>query len=664
MSARRHEAASKAAVFSSLLFSSLLALNPEVAAQTSGVWGAAFDHDNSGSNATPYLFPGASLAGTSGEYQPGGVFGWGDWGDGKFNAIHMALIPKGQHRGKVLVWNYYPVFVDVGPTYSQGTDRYWSCQAWSIFDPSVNAPAPRFRNFLLPLAPAGNSPPSLYATVQGADLFCAGHAWSPFGDLVVAGGDRFTYTPPATGYTQAVGAKWLFLFDPSGSSSPFPFGSASAPLYPGEVGQWKKAPSPADQLVVDRYYPTVILTHRLTRISTLEETMIIAGGSVPPSQVSNPGPGGDDPQNTYESYIVRANSVSQSPPSLQQDLVPGATVPLYRGPGRTTTPTVDWLQEYPRLNLLGDGHIFMSGLAPNGVRWDPEQPYLASAPFLPPLATFNYGTGLGVTSVWGQPRIYGSTVLLPQYGALQNVVLRLGGDNGSIATSSSEICLAAQAGASWASLGNVTSSTSVGGRSHSNAVALPDGSILAIGGTDSSGTAELVVARYTAASGWQKVETSPTRRDYHATAMLMPDGSVLIGGGNGRFQGGASPHDYDVYAPWYVNGFNRPANVALANVPQLADGTFVLSPNQAGVVVTASVSDIASLSRVLLIAPGSITHHSDMSTRYIELASTAISASSRSFQVPAQAVAPRSYYMLWVIDNSGVPSKAIWVQIQ
>ncbi|MBX3464553.1 MAG: hypothetical protein KF830_15395 [Planctomycetes bacterium] len=55
-----------------------------------------------------------------------------------------------------------------------------------------------------------------------------------------------------------------------------------------------------------------------------------------------------------------------------------------------------------------------------------------------------------------------------------------------------------------------------------------------------------------------------------------------------------------------------------------------------------------------------MTHHDDMSARYVELASTAVNARTRQFDVPSELVAPRGY----LIDNGGVPSTALWVRIQ
>jgi len=653
---------------------SLLALSCDAHAQQ-GVWAASFDHEYSGANATPYLFPGSSLAGTTWEYQPGGPFGWGEWiisgqplATGKFNAIHMSLIPKGPYRGHVLVWNRYPVYVDVGPTYSQGTGsgQYWACQAWSIVNPDPNAPAPRFRNFLLPMTPAGNTQPSLGVQVAGATVFCSGHAWSPAGELVVAGGDEFLWVP-GVGLTEAVGAKWLFLFVPSRLSAPFPVGTPTGPLYPGEFGAWLRAPGPQAntylELAVDRYYPTVMLTHRLSRLGGVVETMIVAGGSVPTAAITVPGPGGDDPQNTYESYIVRASSSTQA--FLQQDLLAGMTQPLYRGPGTTAIQGLDWFLEYPRTHLLSDGFIFLSGFVPNGVRWNPETPYAATASLPLPAGAFDYQTGPGSSStVWGQRRDYGSTLFLARYDALVDVVLRLGGDDSGVVTPSSEICFATQPGASWNSLGDVTGLTA--GRTHSNALALPDGSILVVGGNEVPGPAEEVVSRYSPGSGWVGVGQTPTLRPYHATMVQLPNGSVLIGGGDGRFDTstGLSPHDYDVFEPAYMQAPGRPHSTTITNAVQDAEGTFLLAPNQTGLHLTAKVSGMASLVRIVLTAPGSVTHHSDMSARYIELSSTSVKAGARSFDVPAETVAPRGYYLLWAVDNGGLPAEAIWVRIQ
>lgn len=66
---------------------------------------------------------------------------------------------------------------------------------------------------------------------------------------------------------------------------------------------------------------------------------------------------------------------------------------------------------------------------------------------------------------------------------------------------------------------------------------------------------------------------------------------------------------------------------------------------------------------IVLTAPGSITHHSDMSARYVELQSVAVDSRHRICSLPAETVVPRGYYLMWAVDNGGVPSTAIWVKV-
>jgi hypothetical protein len=114
-----------------------------------------------------------------------------------FNAVHMALIPKGPYQGKILVWDLYPT--DGKEPAASGLPQlapndYRSFQAYSIIDPDPALPSTqfRYRNFLLPM-PGIYTPNLLDNTDEdGEGLFCAGHTWSPFGDLVVVGGTIFT----------------------------------------------------------------------------------------------------------------------------------------------------------------------------------------------------------------------------------------------------------------------------------------------------------------------------------------------------------------------------------------------------------------------------------------------------------------------------------------
>jgi hypothetical protein len=157
-------------------------------------------------------------------------------------------------------------------------------------------------------------------------------------------------------------------------------------------------------------------------------------------------------------------------------------------------------------------------------------------------------------------------------------------------------------------------------------------------------------------------------RDYHATMVLLPDGRVFVGGSEHRHTvsaGTPTPHDYDIYEPAYLHSTQpRPTAVALPGTAQDLDGTYVLANDLQQVRIVCELTDLAYLDKVVLIAPGSITHHSDMSSRYIELQSVAVNSSERQFDTPSETVAPRGYYMLFALSDAGIPAEAVWVRIQ
>ncbi len=649
--------------------------SPARSQSATGSWEAGFDHSITAPTATDFLAPfgGAGFAGppASGLIFP--MFGWG-WQPShhvaqRFNAIHSALIPKGstRHRGKVLVWNRYPVVFRPGAPFD--SNNYWVFQAWSIVDTSPTA-VPRFRNFVLPLqsfgtTPPPQTPPTAPVTIRVADLFCSGHAWSQHGDLVVAGGAKFDVTvDPTQGISATdLAARYLFLFDPDTATSPFPLQAApTSPLYPGEFGAWMQQTKQAggvEELHSDRYYPTVTLSQVMTRNNLNNEVVMVSGGS-DPAATSN------IPQNTYETWIVRRSGHVNG--FFQQDSP--ANQPGY-GTFGGTQPNLemDWLQEYPRLHLWGDGTMFNSGYA-----YKPGRVNMQQVPNAP------WDLTLGQTgSNWQSNRKEGTSVHFAKLGAFYDLVVRLCGSGTLGTTATSEVIIRSPA-LSWTSLGSVPPGI---GRGHTNAVILPCGSIIVIGGDNPSpspnGTAVLTTAMYINGVGWHSLPAaadSPTPRRYHATALLLEDGRVFVGGGEGRGTG----TDYDIFRPWYLQGNPppaRPSIVSITNGPPNTvanvDDTWILSNNLQGLTLTASFGvnnndavPTEYLARLVLIAPGSITHHSDMTARYVELDSALVAGTTdrRVFNVPDGNVLPRGYYMLFALNNANVPSVADWVLIQ
>jgi hypothetical protein len=75
--------------------------------------------------------------------------------------------------------------------------------------------------------------------------------------------------------------------------------------------------------------------------------------------------------------------------------------------------------------------------------------------------------------------------------------------------------------------------------------------------------------------------------------------------------------------------------------------------------------DDVSLQKLVLLSPGSTTHHSDMHQRYVECAiTTPITPNMLQFTVPTEPQAPNGYYMAFALTNAGIPSEATWVLLQ
>jgi hypothetical protein len=76
-----------------------------------------------------------------------------------------------------------------------------------------------------------------------------------------------------------------------------------------------------------------------------------------------------------------------------------------------------------------------------------------------------------------------------------------------------------------------------------------------------------------------------------------------------------------------------------------------------------STPDASSIARVSLVRLGAVTHSFDQDQRFLEL-SFQRGSDSITVQAPANAnLAPRGFYMLFLINSAGVPSVAAFVQL-
>src|SRR5262249_37338655 len=138
-------------------------------------------------------------------------------------------------------------------------------------------------------------------------------------------------------------------------------------------------------------------------------------------------------------------------------------------------------------------------------------------------------------------------------------------------------------------------------RRQHNAVILPDGKVLIVGGSsgsgfDNSSTPVLAAEMWSPATGQFTVMASiATYRGYHSTALLLPDGRVLSAGGN---IGGPNAQ---VFSPPYLFAGARPAIASAPTSVSYGETVFI------------ATSDAASISQVTWLRAGSVTHTNDMS---------------------------------------------------
>lgn len=203
-------------------------------------------------------------------------------------------------------------------------------------------------------------------------------------------------------------------------------------------------------------------------------------------------------------------------------------------------------------------------------------------------------------------------------------------------------------------------------RSYVNLTVLPDGEVLATGGSTVTDLANFSAAVYAAeiwspATGtWTVLSSEQIPRLYHSTAVLLPDATVLIAGGGrqGITHGMVPPlpevHDEpnsEIFSPPYL--FKGPR-------PVISGAPSTIQYNAAFVVTTPDFARIASVSLIRLSAT---THAFNENQRFVSLPFTQ-TADGLSVQAPQNGnYAPPGSYMLFLVDNNGVPSIASMLRL-
>jgi Domain of unknown function (DUF1929) len=281
-------------------------------------------------------------------------------------------------------------------------------------------------------------------------------------------------------------------------------------------------------------------------------------------------------------------------------------------------------------------------------------------------------------------RVGGNAILWPQGAPGDTRMTLLGGyyftGDGGDATADTETFDLSAVGEGWQLDADGIPAMHVG-RSYGNVVQLPDSTLVAVGGgagdrNDKYGTnfvgyppdetlKQVELLKPGVDDQWALGPAQQKFRAYHSTAILLPDGRVLSAGDDYWYLG-------DEERPW-APGSGESTDVGeIYSPPYLFDGDH-LAPRPAIDEAPARVDYGAAFhvavsgrtpGRAVLVAPGATTHGADMNQRIVDLQTLGAGPTGLDVRAPAGGdVAPPGYYMLFVLDDSGTPSVARWVQV-
>ncbi len=317
------------------------------------------------------------------------------------------------------------------------------------------------------------------------------------------------------------------------------------------------------------------------------------------------------------------------------------TVQIWTGSAWTAAGTAfSGVPLYPRQHLLPNGKVFESGANRDSKLYDP-----ATRAFSPV-----------ATTLFGLPRHYGTSVLLPltPENGFKPRVMILGGAS-PMATETTELIDLSLANPKWSQGPRMAKA-----RVQLNATLLPDGKVLVSGGSEKDETAATAVKQAElydpVTNAIRPAATMAVPRLYHSNALLLPDATVVALGGNPQRK--VHQAEVEVYSPPYLfkaDGSPAP-RPAITSVPRRA-----VAYGASFTVGTAAPSSIRS---VVLIRPGAVTHSFDMEQRLVGLSFTA-GTGGLTVKAPANGnLAPPGYYLLFLVNSQGVPSVARFVRLR
>lgn len=221
-----------------------------------------------------------------------------------------------------------------------------------------------------------------------------------------------------------------------------------------------------------------------------------------------------------------------------------------------------------------------------------------------------------------------------------------GGDAATYHTAETIDLLAATP--AWKQTGTMAS-----GRRYGTAVTLPDGMVLMSGGgEDQVGPSGVLAPELwnPATGAWTKMAPMKEARLYHSIALVLPDARVLIAGG-GRKSRAIDHNNFEFFSPPYLSNGTRPTITSIPAQVTYGQTFTVATPNAAGI------------QKVSIMRLGAITHEVNAGQVFYPASFTKGSGLLNVTAPPNANYAPPGYYMLFILNGSGVPSVAKIFQI-
>jgi hypothetical protein len=526
------------------------------------------------------------------------------------------------------------------------------------------------------------------------DMFCAGHAFLASGNLLVAGGTQ-RYERLDGAVTNAAGGVTVKNENPDAAPRPFPAGTE----FRSPEGLVYRSTHPFT------VQPAAKVATRRGATVTASETVVFAEAIEPGPQYIAVGPkqyaiGGVPPEESQNLYALgQAMTLEkQDYQGIEESYEFNPFTEAYERVGDMT-----FKRWYPTLTGLADGSVIsVSGLDGTGEilngqnevydpatrRWTERKDltqYFPSYPALFQTARENVLFYSGANAGYGpaeQGRIPGfwdlrSNVLTPVPGIRDPDLLETAGSAWAGPVQDQRIAVVGGGG-----IGESPRSTAridtidldspnptwqpgpmlPEGTRYPNLTTLPDDTMLISNGSRDyrgKGLSDNHNARiYRPQTNTLDYAADPqVGRNYHAAGLLLPDGRVMTVGSDPLFNdaAGTIPGTFEqrieIFTPPYL--FRGPQ-------PTIAD-----APPSIGLGETATVAtpDASRITSARLMAPMASTHVTDTGQRSIALDMTK-SDGGVSVTVPEdRTIAPPGRYMLFLVDDRGVPSVARWVQV-